>query len=214
VRRVYVTGPEVERRAESPAIGLSLATTLANVATRSGVEATFYVRTEDDDRVVGRAESDGAGGVLIYGDGATDRASASAPPPSPTGPPREPLADGRPEPVPPPPTEGEEDMGSTPAEDLHDQVAHVSAKQATIQVLKRAGGPLKTDEIAKRVLRTKGVVLAGKTPTATIGAMLAVESKKTDGLFVRTDKATYGLRGSKTAPRRRGGRKPKAAASA
>jgi HB1/ASXL restriction endonuclease-like protein with HTH domain len=70
----------------------------------------------------------------------------------------------------------------------------VPAKQAAVDVLKKNGGPLHVDELVKRVLDTKGVKLGGKTPGATIAAMLAVENKKADGLFVRTDKATYDLR--------------------
>ena len=60
------------------------------------------------------------------------------------------------------------------------------ARQAAGEVLRRAGEPLKTAEIPRRVLEVKGVSLAGKTPEATIAAMLAVENKKPDGLFVRT----------------------------
>ena len=69
-----------------------------------------------------------------------------------------------------------------------------TAKQATVEVLRRAGEPLKTAEIAKRLLEVKGVSLAGKTPAATIAAMLAVENKKPDGLFVRTAPGMYTLR--------------------
>ena len=36
--------------------------------------------------------------------------------------------------------------------------------------------------------------LAGKTPVATIAAMLAVENRKPDGLFVRVAPGTYTLR--------------------
>jgi HB1, ASXL, restriction endonuclease HTH domain len=72
-----------------------------------------------------------------------------------------------------------------------------TAKQAAVEVLKRAGEPLKTTEIAERVLKTQGVQLAGKTPGATIAAILAVESKKPDGLFIRTAPGTYTLRAGK-----------------
>lgn len=68
------------------------------------------------------------------------------------------------------------------------------AKTAAVEVLKKEGGPLHVDELVKRVLATKGVKLDGKTPAATIASMLATENKKSDGLFVRTDKATYALR--------------------
>jgi hypothetical protein len=68
-----------------------------------------------------------------------------------------------------------------------------TAKQAAVEVLRRAGEPLKADEIGKRVMKVKGVKLAGKTPLATISAMLAVENKK-GGLFERTAPGTYRLR--------------------
>ena len=57
-------------------------------------------------------------------------------------------------------------------------------------MLRRAGEPLKAAEIARRVMEVKGVKLAGKTPAATVAAMLAVESKKPDGLFVRVAPGT------------------------
>ena len=69
-----------------------------------------------------------------------------------------------------------------------------TAKQAAVEVLEHAAEPLKTDEIARRVLEVKGVRLAGKTPGATIAAMLAVENKRPDGLFVRVAPGTYALR--------------------
>jgi HB1, ASXL, restriction endonuclease HTH domain len=69
-----------------------------------------------------------------------------------------------------------------------------SAKQVARDVLSNAGGgPLPAKEIAKRVLesgRCKG--LKGKTPEATITAMLAVGSKP-GGPFKRADKGTYAL---------------------
>lgn len=69
-----------------------------------------------------------------------------------------------------------------------------TAKQATVEVLRRAGEPLKAAEIARRVVEAKDVRLAGKTPAATVAAMLAVENGKPDGLFVRVAPGTYGLR--------------------
>ena len=68
------------------------------------------------------------------------------------------------------------------------------AKQAAVEVLRRAGERLKTAEIARRVLELKGVSLAGKTPAATVAAMLAVENQNPEGLFVRTARGTYALR--------------------
>ena len=68
-----------------------------------------------------------------------------------------------------------------------------SAKQVTIDVLRAAGEPLHTKEITNRVInsgRCSG--LKGKTPEATVAAMLAVGSKQ-GGPFKRVDKATYTL---------------------
>ena len=74
------------------------------------------------------------------------------------------------------------------------------AKQVAIDVLREAGGPLHAKEIAKRVLasgRSSG--LKGKTPEATISAMLAVGSKR-GGPFTRVDKGTYALADATTPP--------------
>jgi hypothetical protein len=68
-----------------------------------------------------------------------------------------------------------------------------SAKQVAIDVLRAADGPLKAKEVAKRVIdsgRCSG--LKGKTPEATISAMLAVGSKP-GGPFKRVGKGTYTL---------------------
>jgi len=70
----------------------------------------------------------------------------------------------------------------------------MTAREGAVKVLRSAGEPLKTAEIARRVLEVKEVRLAGKTPAATVAAMLAVENKKPDGLFVRTAPGTYTLR--------------------
>jgi hypothetical protein len=69
-----------------------------------------------------------------------------------------------------------------------------TARQAVVQVLAQAGDPLKSAEIARRALEVQGIRLAGRTPAATIAALLAVENKKPDGLFVRTAPGTYALR--------------------
>jgi hypothetical protein len=68
-----------------------------------------------------------------------------------------------------------------------------SAKQVAIEVLRAAGEPLHTKEVAKRVIasgRCSG--LKGKTPEATVAAMLAVGSKP-GGPFTRVEKGTYTL---------------------
>jgi hypothetical protein len=67
------------------------------------------------------------------------------------------------------------------------------AKQVAIDVLRKAGEPLHANEIAKRVLASgRCAGLKGKTPEATISAMLAVGSKP-GGPFTRVDKGTYTL---------------------
>jgi hypothetical protein len=68
-----------------------------------------------------------------------------------------------------------------------------SAKQVAIDVLRAARKPLRTKEIAKRVIESgRCPGLKGKTPEATIAAMLAVGSKA-GGPFKRVDKGTYTL---------------------
>jgi hypothetical protein len=68
-----------------------------------------------------------------------------------------------------------------------------SAKQVAIDVLRKAGQPLRASEIAGRVLASgRCAGLKGKTPEATISAMLAVGSKP-GGPFARVDKGTYTL---------------------
>jgi len=65
------------------------------------------------------------------------------------------------------------------------------AKQVAIDVLRKAGEPLHAKEIAKRVLASgRCAGLKGKTPEATISAMLAVGSKP-GGPFARVAKGTY-----------------------
>ena len=67
------------------------------------------------------------------------------------------------------------------------------AKQVAIDVLRKAGEPLHAKEIAKRVLASgRCARLKGKTPEATISAMLAVGSKP-GGPFKRVGKGTYTL---------------------
>ena len=66
----------------------------------------------------------------------------------------------------------------------------ITAREAAVEVLGAAGGPLKSAEIARRVLAVSGVRLEGKTPEATVAAMLAVENKKPDGA-VRPGRARH-----------------------
>ena len=70
----------------------------------------------------------------------------------------------------------------------------ISGKEAMRRVLAKAREPLKAKEIATRALRMKGVGLQGKTPEATLAAILAVENKKADGMFERVAPGTYRLR--------------------
>jgi len=68
-----------------------------------------------------------------------------------------------------------------------------SAKQVAIDVLRTADQPLQASEIAKRVITSgRCAGLKGKTPEATISAMLAVGSKP-GGPFARVDKGNYTL---------------------
>jgi hypothetical protein len=74
-----------------------------------------------------------------------------------------------------------------------------SAKQLAIELLGAASEPLRAKELAKRIIesgRCSG--LKGKTPQATISAMLAVGSKP-GGPFKRVDKGTYALADRATA---------------
>ncbi len=76
--KVTVSGPGYDETREGAAPGLSLAITFANRATISRTEATYYVRAVDG-TTLGRAESDGHGGVKIYGpEHLVDRATREA----------------------------------------------------------------------------------------------------------------------------------------
>jgi hypothetical protein len=75
-----------------------------------------------------------------------------------------------------------------------------SAKEVAIDILRNAGEPLHAKEIAKRVLASgRCAGLKGKTPEATITAMLAVGSKPS-GPFTRVDKGTYTLASTLSEP--------------
>ena len=69
-----------------------------------------------------------------------------------------------------------------------------SAKQVARDILSNAGGgPLSAKEIAKRVLASgRCRSLSGKTPEASVAALLAVGSKP-GGPFKRVDKGIYTL---------------------
>jgi HB1, ASXL, restriction endonuclease HTH domain len=75
----------------------------------------------------------------------------------------------------------------------------VSARAAAVEVLRGKRTGVKTSDIIAGVLATDGVKLGGKTPGATISAILAVEAAKPDGMIVRVEPGVF-----KLAPQRRG----------
>jgi HB1, ASXL, restriction endonuclease HTH domain len=97
----------------------------------------------------------------------------------------------------PPTTSNEEKEDTMPTTSAPKKGA--SAKQVAIDVLRKASEPLHASEIAKRVLASgRCTGLKGKTPEATISAMLAVGSKP-GGPFTRVDTGTYILADAPTA---------------
>lgn len=70
----------------------------------------------------------------------------------------------------------------------------VSARAAAVEVLRGKRNGMKTKAIIDAVLATEGVKLGGKTPGATISAILAVEASKEDGLFERIAPGSFRLR--------------------
>ena len=97
----------------------------------------------------------------------------------------------------PPTTSNEEKEDTMPTTSAPKKGA--SAKQVAIDVLRQAREPLRASEIAKRVLASgRCAGLKGKTPEATISAMLAVGSKP-GGPFKRVGKGTYTLADAPTA---------------
>jgi HB1, ASXL, restriction endonuclease HTH domain len=68
-----------------------------------------------------------------------------------------------------------------------------SAREVARDVLRQAGEPLHAKEVAKRVLASgRCRSLSGKTPEASVAALLAVGSKP-GGPFKRVDKGIYTL---------------------
>jgi hypothetical protein len=56
------------------------------------------------------------------------------------------------------------------------------------------GKPAKTKAITDKALQVPGLAMGGKTPAATMGALLAVDNKTgKPGLFTRTEPGTYKL---------------------
>jgi hypothetical protein len=93
----------------------------------------------------------------------------------------------------PPTNSNEEKEATTMATTTAKSGRGEPAKQVAIDVLRKAGEPLHANEVAKRVLASgRCAGLKGKTPEATISAMLAVGSKS-GGPFARVAKGTYTL---------------------
>src|SRR5438105_1208475 len=68
-----------------------------------------------------------------------------------------------------------------------------SAREVTLDLLRQAGEPLHANEIAERVLASgRCRSLTGKTPQASVAALLAVGSKP-GGPFKRVGKGIYTL---------------------
>lgn len=69
-------------------------------------------------------------------------------------------------------------------------------KQAAIRVLGESGEPLHVKEITKRALKAGYLVTEGKTPEATMNALLIVDVNKNgkDSLFEKVGPSTFGLR--------------------
>lgn len=76
----------------------------------------------------------------------------------------------------------------------------VSARDAAIAALTRAGTPMTASAIIDKVQTTKGVVLAGKTPRATIQAILSTEAKREGGAIRRVETGVYEAAPATTTP--------------
>src|SRR5450432_4081509 len=72
----------------------------------------------------------------------------------------------------------------------------MSAREAAIQVLKEAGGPLHSEEITRRILSQRLWDTSGKTPAATVEAQICTDMQKKgeSSPFKRTAPRTFGLR--------------------
>ena len=69
----------------------------------------------------------------------------------------------------------------------------VTGRELVVEVLAASRKPMRASEIAEAVLASgRASGLKGKTPAATIGALLAVGAKP-GGLFVRTAPGTFRL---------------------
>jgi hypothetical protein len=71
----------------------------------------------------------------------------------------------------------------------------VTAKAAVERALARKPEGLKVSEIVEKVMATNGIGLKGKTPAATIAALLSTAAKKDDGFVYKVGPGRYALRG-------------------
>lgn len=69
----------------------------------------------------------------------------------------------------------------------------VSARDAAITAL-ADGTPKSASDIIDAVIGTRGVALAGKTPRATVQAILSTEAKKEAGAIERVEVGVYKAR--------------------
>ncbi len=67
-------------------------------------------------------------------------------------------------------------------------------KDAAFQVLKEAGQPLHYNDIAVRAIRAGLITPSGRTPEATMGALLYTDTLREDSRFTRSGKGCFGLK--------------------
>lgn len=74
----------------------------------------------------------------------------------------------------------------------------ITGKPALVSVLEANGNkPMKTKELTAKAAELAKATLRGRTPQATLAAVLATENAKSDGIFERTAPGTYRLRRSR-----------------
>lgn len=73
----------------------------------------------------------------------------------------------------------------------------LSAIAAAEQILRKEAKPLHVKQITEQIQAMPETKLGGKTPDATVGAILAVASKKPGSVFRRTKPGTYAIRKGK-----------------
>lgn len=72
----------------------------------------------------------------------------------------------------------------------------MSMREAAEKLLTDAEGPMKVKDITEIALERKMIKTKGKTPAATMQAILGTDAAKgKDAKFVRTTPGTFGLRG-------------------